>query len=236
MLDHLPAAGRGAFTLDWLDSRHSFSFGEYWNPKRMGFRALRVINEDKVAPDSGFPTHGHADMEIVTYMISGSLAHRDSTGGAETIKAGEVQRMSAGTGIHHSEMNPSKNEEAHLLQIWIKPARIGVKPGYEQKKFSDSDKRDRLLPIVAPDGADGALSINQDARVYASVLGKGKSVKHALAPGRGAWVQVVEGAVAVDGRVLAAGDGAGLDAPKEAARTIDISSPDGGEFLLFDLA
>jgi len=235
MFDHLPAAARGAFRIDWLDSRHSFSFGEYWNPKRMGFRALRVINEDRVAPGAGFPTHGHADMEIVTYMISGALEHKDSTGGGEVIRPGEVQRMSAGTGIHHSEFNPSKDEEAHLLQIWIKPDRLGVTPGYEQKAFPDAEKTNVLKLIAAPDGADGALSIRQDARVYASILQAGKAVSHVLRAGRGAWIQVARGSVTVDGETLVDGDGAALDADGK-DRTIDISSSEGGEFLLFDLA
>lgn len=235
MFDHLPSAARGAFRIDWLDSRHSFSFGEYWNPKRMGYRALRVINEDRVAPGAGFPTHGHADMEIVTYMISGALEHKDSTGGGEVIRPGEVQRMSTGTGIHHSEFNPSKTEEAHLLQIWIKPDRLGVAPGYEQKAFPASAKTNVLKPVAAPDGADGALSIQQDARIYASILKPDKAVSHVVKAGRGVWVQVARGSVVVDGKTLAAGDGAGLDADGK-DRTIDISSPEGGEFLLFDLA
>lgn len=235
MFDHLPAAARGAFRIDWLDSRHSFSFGEYWNPKRMGFRALRVINEDRVAPGAGFPTHGHADMEIVTYMLSGALEHKDSTGGGEVIRPGEVQRMSAGTGIHHSEFNPSKTEEAHLLQIWIKPDRLGVTPGYEQKAFPASEKTNVLKLVAAPDGADGALSIQQDTRVYASILKPDKAVSHVLKAGRGAWVQVARGSVAVDGKWLVAGDGAGLDADGT-DRAIVIASAEGGEFLLFDLA
>lgn len=232
---------RGRADFGWLDARHTFSFGEYYDPEHMGFRALRVINEDRVAGGGGFPTHGHRDMEIVTYVLSGGLRHRDSMGNGSVLRAGDVQRMSAGTGVRHSEMNDSPAEPVHLLQIWIEPQRAGIDPGWEEKHFGDDVKRNRLAPIAAGGpaaragggAANGALKIHQDADVYASVLDAGARVRHELAPGRHAWVQAIRGEVALGGEVLAAGDGAAVTG--EAA--LELVAGDGeAELLLFDLA
>lgn len=226
-----PSGERGVAKLDWLDSRHSFSFADYFDPRHMGFRALRVINEDWIAPGGGFGAHGHRDMEIVTYLLAGALEHKDSLGTGAVIRRGEVQRMSAGTGVVHSEFNASKVEPVHLLQIWLLPARKGIRPEYEQRLFPDAEKRGRLRPVVAPDGAEGALTIHQDATLYAGLLGKGDTVRHELAPGRHAWLQVASGAVALDGHALGPGDGAAVS--EEAAVAIEATAP--SEILLFDL-
>src|SRR5262249_10435180 len=229
---------RGVTEIGWLDSRHTLSFGDYRDPDPVHFRTLRVINEDRVAPRSGFPTHPHADMEIVTYVVSGALQHRDSMGNGSTITPGEVQRMSAGTGIQHSEMNSSKGEPVHLLQIWIFPDRQGLAPGYEQKRFPDAERRGRLRLVAAPDGRDGAVTIHQDAALLAATLPAGARVEHALAKGRGAWLQLIrgEGAVATDGEAkatrLAAGDGAAIEDVTKIAIAADAEA----ELLLFDLA
>src|SRR5688572_20583573 len=208
---HRPSEARGREQLGWLDSRHSFSFGHYHDPKHMGFRSLRVINDDTVAPGGGFPTHGHRDMEIISYVVQGGLAHRDSTGGEGVIKRGEVQAMSAGTGVRHSEFNASTEKPVRFLQIWIIPERQGLPAAYRQTHVSDDEKRNRLRLIVAPDSTDGALAINQDARIYASVLDAGHSVSHNLQPGRGAWIQVVDGVIDVNGTTLMAGDGIAIE-------------------------
>src|SRR5262245_35646161 len=230
---------RGATELGWLDSRHTFSFGDYYDPANMGFRSLRVINEDRVAPRGGFPTHPHRDMEILTYVISGGLQHRDSMGNGSIIRPGEIQRMSAGTGIHHSEVNPSKSDPVHFLQIWIVPDRRGLTPGYEQKSFGDEQRRGRLLLVAAPErngGRDGAVAIHQDASLYASFLDAGATVSHELAPGRHAWLQVVKGGLAVGGQELEAGDGAAIEAEPSGAQTpITIAARQEAELLLFDL-
>ena len=202
------SAERGHGEHGWLDTRHTFSFAEYYDPQHMGFRALRVINDDRVAPRMGFPSHPHRDMEILTYVLAGALKHEDSMGNGSVIRAGDVQRMSAGTGIVHSEVNASPSEPLHLLQIWILPERQGLPPSYEQKTFSESEKRGRLRRIVSRDGADGSVSIHQDVDVYATVLGAGQAVRHTLRLGRHAWLQVAEGAVTLNGLVLEAGDGA----------------------------
>lgn len=227
-----PSDARGHANHGWLDTRHSFSFANYYDPRQMGFRALRVINEDVVAPGTGFGTHGHHDMEIVTYIVRGALEHRDSTGEHSVIRRGEVQRMSAGTGVRHSEFNPSPDEDVKLLQIWLLPERDGIAPGYQQALFPDSDKHNRLRLLVAPDGRDGALSIHQDVELYAACLDAGASVGLALRPGRGAWLQVVEGAVSVDGQLATAGDGVAVEGVAELL--IIASQP--AEILLFDLA
>ncbi len=233
---HRPAEARGHENLDWLDSRHSFSFGHYYDPKHMGFRSLRVINDDTVAPGGGFPTHGHRDMEIISYVIEGGLAHRDSTGGDGVVRRGDVQAMSAGTGVRHSEFNDSSEAPVHFLQIWIIPEKQSLPAAYRQTHVSDDEKRNKLRLIVAPDDLetgtkDGALGINQDARIYASLLEAGKTVVHPLASGRGAWVQVVDGVVDVNGTALNPGDGIAL----EGVERVAIVGLKDSEFLLFDL-
>jgi len=228
---------RGATEIGWLDSRHTFSFGDYYDPDHMHFRALRVINEDRVAPRGGFPTHPHRDMEIITWVIAGGLQHQDSMGNGSLISPSKVQRMSAGTGIHHSEVNPSKTDPVHFLQIWIVPDQRGLTPGYEQKHFSAGDRHNLLKIVAAPDGRDGAVTIHQDARLHAGLLDVGTKVTHELAPDRHAWLQVVQGEVEVDGVQLAAGDGAAIDAePAAKARTLAIAARSDAELLLFDLA
>jgi hypothetical protein len=226
---------RGATELGWLDSRHSFSFGDYYDPENMGFRALRVINEDRVAPRGGFPNHPHRDMEILTWVISGGLQHRDSMGNGSLIRPGEVQRMSAGTGVRHSEVNPSRSDPVHFLQIWIVPDRRGLEPSYEQKSFGADERRGRLLLVASDDGRDGAVTIHQDARLYASLLDAGTSVRHELAPGRHAWLQVVKGGLEVGGEKLEAGDGAAIDADGSGPTSMEIEAHADAELLLFDL-
>ena len=226
------ADDRGATKVGWLDSRHSFSFGDYYDPKHMGFGPLRVINEDRVRPGAGFPTHGHRDMEIVSYVLDGALEHKDSMGTGSVLHYGDVQRMSAGTGVRHSEFNPSKDSPVHFLQIWLLPDREGLPPSYEQKAFAETEKRNRLRLVAAPDGRDGAVTIHQDARVYASVLDGGADLRHPLAPGRRAWIQVARGGVDANGEDLRAGDGAAIE--KESAVVLKALTDD-AEALLFDL-
>lgn len=228
---HRPSEARGRETLDWLDSRHSFSFAHYYDPAHMGFRNLRVINDDTVAPGAGFPTHGHRDMEIISYVVQGALAHRDTTGGEGTVKRGDVQAMSAGTGVRHSEFNASDSEAVRFLQIWILPTQQGLPAAYRQAHVDDTAKRNQLRLIVAPGGKDGALGINQDASIYASLLDAGATLAHRLEPGRGAWVQVVEGRIEVNGTTLKAGDGLAI----EGVETLAIAGLEASEFLLFDL-
>ena len=230
MLTTRPAAERGHVQIDWLDSRHSFSFGEYHDPAHMGFRVLRVINEDHIAPAGGFPTHAHRDMEIVTWVLDGALEHRDSLGTGSVIRPGEVQRMSAGTGIRHSEFNASKTKPVHLLQIWLMPERAGLPPSYEQRSVSLDGAGLRL--IASPDGRDGSLTIHQAADIWAARLPSAATTTHALAPGRHAWVQVARGDVTVNGTALHAGDGAAVS--DERALTLRADTP--AELLLFDLA
>jgi redox-sensitive bicupin YhaK (pirin superfamily) len=222
---------RGHAEHGWLDSHHTFSFADYYDPQAMGFRALRVINEDRVQPGQGFGTHGHRDMEILSYVLEGGLAHRDSTGGGGVIEPGDVQRMSAGTGVMHSEFNASRSEPVHFLQIWIVPDRRGITPGYEQKHFPPEQRQGQLRLIASPDAADGSLKIHQDARVYTTLLGKGQTVSHSLAAGRHAWVQVARGQVRLGGVVLSAGDGAAISDERSVALTGD----EPAEVLLFDL-
>ena len=232
MLTIRRSADRGRADHGWLDTRHTFSFADYHDPRHMGFRALRVINEDRVQPGQGFPTHGHRDMEIISYVLAGGLAHRDSLGTGSVIQPGDVQRMSAGTGVRHSEYNASAEEPVHFLQIWIEPARRGIAPGYEQRAFPESEKRGRLRLVASPDGRDGSVTLQQDARLYASVLDPGASVTHALAPGRHAWVQVARGAVTLNGQRLEQGDGAAVtDEP-----TLTITGVTPAEILLFELS
>jgi hypothetical protein len=231
MITIRPARERGHADHGWLDTWHTFSFADYYDPRHMGFRALRVINEDFVAPGRGFPTHGHRDMEIITYVLEGALEHRDSLGTGSVIRPGEVQRMSAGTGVRHSEANPSASEPLHLLQIWIEPSKSGIAPGYEQKTFAEADKRGRLRLVASPDGAEGSVAIHQDARVYATVLGPGQQVVHRLTPGRHAWLHVARGAVTLNGRRLSAGDGASI----ADETSVTLAGDTEAEALLFDL-
>jgi quercetin 2,3-dioxygenase len=225
------AAERGHFDHGWLDTYHTFSFDQYYDPNWMSFRSLRVINEDRVAPRRGFPTHSHRDMEIITYILEGALEHRDSMGNGSVIRPGEVQRMTAGTGVAHSEFNPSESEPVHLLQIWILPNRQGLTPGYEQKTFTDEQKRGTLRLIASNDGRDGSVTINQDAAVYAGVLENADEVIHQLSAGRSAWIQVARGSVNVNGSELSQGDGAAITDES----SITIAGRERSEILLFDL-
>ena len=222
---------RGHANHGWLDTWHTFSFADYHDPAFMGFRVLRVINEDTVAPGRGFPAHGHRDMEIISYVLEGALEHRDSLGTGSVIRPGDVQRMSAGTGVRHSEFNGSPTEPVHFLQIWIEPAVSGIAPGYEQKTFPEAEKLGRLRLVASPDGADGSLTIHQDVRVYATRLPAGGEVVLRLAPGRHAWVQVARGAVTVTGQRLAHGDGVAISGQTELPIVADVDA----ELLLFDL-
>src|SRR5271169_1010012 len=206
------ADDRGHAQHGWLDSRHSFSFADYYDPAQMGFRALRVINEDRVQPGAGFGTHPHRDMEILSYVLEGGLAHKDSMGTGSTIRPGDVQRMSAGTGVTHSEYNASASEPVHFLQIWLLPERPGLAPGYEQKHFEAPGRQGRLKLLASRAGTDGSLTIHQDVRLYGGLLGKGQRAELALAQGRHAWVQVARGTVTVNGETLRAGDGAAVSA------------------------
>jgi quercetin 2,3-dioxygenase len=232
MITLRPAGQRGRSEHGWLDSRHSFSFADYHDPRHMGFRALRVINEDRVEPGAGFPTHGHSDMEILTYVLDGAVQHRDSMGNGSVIHPGEVQRMSAGTGVTHSEYNPSKVEPVHFLQIWILPEREGLRPGYEQKAFGSDELRGKLRVVASRSGRDGSVTIHQDAELLATSLAPGDAVTHHLAAGRHAWVQVARGGISIDGTALAAGDGAAVSDVREL--TLRATKP--SEVLVFDLA
>jgi redox-sensitive bicupin YhaK (pirin superfamily) len=232
MLTVRRAEQRGRADHGWLDTRHTFSFADYHDPANMGFRALRVINEDRVQPGRGFGTHSHRDMEILSYVLQGALAHKDSIGTGSTIRPGDVQRMSAGTGVRHSEFNASDRELVHFLQIWIVPDNLGDPPSYEQKRFSDDEKRGRLRLVASPGGAEGSVSLGANARVYAGLFDKGHSARHVAAPGRHVWLQVARGTVRANGQDLKAGDGAATDDEAEVA----IEGIEGGEVLLFDLA
>jgi redox-sensitive bicupin YhaK (pirin superfamily) len=226
------AVDRGHANLGWLDSHHSFSFGNYYDPDHMGFGLLRVINEDRVEPGAGFDTHGHRDMEILSVVLEGALEHKDSIGTGSVIRPGDVQRMSAGSGIRHSEFNHSPREPVHFLQIWLLPGQTGLTPGYEQKSFANGEKRNLLRLIASPDGRDGSLTVHQDATVYASLLNQGEQAAHALPAGRKAWLQVARGTLALNGEALSQGDGAAVE--NETVLTVTGRS-EGAEFLLFDL-
>ena len=232
MLDIRRSADRGTADFGWLFSRHTFSFGDYYDPRQMGFGPLRVINEDRVQPGQGFGTHGHRDMEIISYVLEGALEHKDSIGTGSVIRPGDVQIMSAGTGIRHSEFNHSKTEPVHFLQIWIEPDREGIAPRYDQKTFGDADKSGRLRLVGSSDGREGSIVIHQDVELRAAILADGGRATHAMRGGRKAWLQVARGAIDLNGQGLAAGDGAG--ARDEAALTI-ASKADGTEILVFDL-
>lgn len=223
---------RGAVDLGWLNSHHSFSFGHYHDPKHMGFRALRVINDDRVIPGAGFPTHGHSDMEIVSYVLGGALEHKDSIGTGSVIRPGEVQRMSAGTGIRHSEYNASQQDPVHFLQIWILPEARGIAPGYEQKSFPAAEKQGRLRLVGSRDGRQGSVTIHQDVDLYAALLDGDETAELELRPGRHGWVQVARGQVRVNGTLLKEGDGAALS--EEAKVSLDGGV--GADVLVFDLA
>jgi quercetin 2,3-dioxygenase len=232
MLHIRKAKDRGTANFGWLDSRHTFSFGDYHDPKHMGFGPLRVINEDRVSPGQGFGTHGHRDMEIISYVLEGALEHKDSIGTGSVIRPADVQVMSAGTGIRHSEFNHSKTEPVHFLQIWLIPALEGIAPRYEQKTIPDAEKRGRLRLVGSPDGRDGSVVIHQDVELFASRLNPGEQVAHAFASGRRGWLQVVRGGVQANGHDLEAGDGAAIDG--EPALTVKART-NGTEVLLFDL-
>jgi redox-sensitive bicupin YhaK (pirin superfamily) len=222
---------RGHGNFGWLDTRHTFSFGHFYEPEQMGFSHLRVINEDRVQPGEGFPRHSHRDMEIVSYVLEGALEHKDSTGGGGILRAGDVQRMTAGSGVTHSERNPSPDEAVHFLQIWIMPARAGLPPSYEQKQFDRASKLGRLRLLASPDGSDDSLVLHQDARLFGAVLDPGQEVSHRFAPGRKGWIQVARGQVLANGRELFAGDGAALtDEP-----VVTLAGAGDAELLLFDL-
>ncbi len=223
---------RGRANFGWLDSKHSFSFGHYYDPRHMGFGPLRVINDDRVAPGGGFPTHPHSDMEIISYVLEGALEHKDSTGTGSVIRPGDVQRMSAGTGIRHSEFNASRTEPVHFLQIWIIPEADGLAPGYEQKSFAETDRRSHLRLIGSRDGRDGSLTIHQDVDLYATLLAEGESVSHEIASGRRGWVQVARGSITLNGETLTEGDGAAVSD----TGALRLEGKSDAEVLLFDMA
>lgn len=232
MIKVRPAAERGHANHGWLDSRHTFSFANYYDPRFMGFRDLRVINEDRVAPGQGFGTHGHRDMEILSYVIEGGLEHRDSMGNGEVIRPHEWQRMTAGTGVRHSEFNASETEKVHFLQIWILPEKDNLTPGYEQKMFAPEEKTGKLKLVASKGGDDGSLNINQDVRLYNGILPAGTELKQELAAGRNAWVQIIKGELEINGVKLTAGDGAAVS--EETLLTFKANQD--SEVLLFDLA
>jgi len=228
-----PAQERGAANFGWLDSRHTFSFGNYYDPNYMGFSSLRVINEDKVAPGQGFAAHGHRDMEIISYVLDGALEHKDSIGTGSVIRPGDVQRMSAGTGIRHSEFNASQTEAVHFLQIWILPEQQGIAPGYEQKNFTEAEKRGTLRLLGSGDGRQGSITIHQDVNLYATSLQNGEAVSHSLADGRVGWLQVARGSVQLNDQTLTAGDGAAIS-QESLIKLRGVTSE--SEALLFDMA
>ncbi|REJ67375.1 MAG: pirin family protein [Planctomycetota bacterium] len=231
MIEIRQAADRGHANYGWLDTYHTFSFNTYRDPRYRNFRALRVINEDVVQPGQGFGTHPHNDMEIITYVLDGALAHRDSMGNGEVIHAGELQRMSAGTGITHSEFNPSETEPVHLYQIWLFPERKGIEPSYEQRKFADQERHNRLRLVASPGGRDDSLRIHQDAQLYLATLDEDAAVEHTLAGDRHAWLQVLRGEVELDGQPLTAGDGAAVSDESQ----LQIRAQGPADILLFDL-
>jgi len=233
MITVRPKNERGVANFGWLDSRHSFSFGSYYDPRYMGFADLRVINEDKVTPGKGFGTHGHRDMEIISYVLSGELAHRDSMGNGSVIRPGDVQRMSAGTGVRHSEFNASDSNPVHFLQIWLMPDTDGLEPSYEEKNFSSQIEQNKLVLVGSPDGRDNSVTIHQDVNLYLGSLSEGDRLTHKIAEDRAVWLQVVKGEVELNGKLLQTGDGAAIADEAEIA----IASKDSvSEILLFDMA
>jgi redox-sensitive bicupin YhaK (pirin superfamily) len=232
MIEIRKSNDRGHADHGWLSTRFTFSFADYYDPKYEEFRTLRVMNDDRVAGGGGFPTHPHKDMEIVTYVLEGALQHKDSMGNGSVIKPGDIQYMSAGTGVAHSEFNASEKEPVHLYQIWMFPDKKGYKPAYDQKHFDEADKRGKLRLLASPDGRDGSIKIRQGNELYATVLGKGESVKHSLEPERHAYVQVARGSVTLNGKQLDTGDGAAISAEK----SLELTGVNDAEVLLFDLA
>ncbi|HET9995128.1 MAG TPA: pirin family protein [Candidatus Acidoferrum sp.] len=232
MMNILKSEERGHANHGWLDSHFTFSFADYFDPEHVQFRTLRVMNDDRVAGGGGFPTHPHRDMEIVTYVLEGALEHRDSMGNGSVIKPGDVQYMSAGTGVAHSEFNASKTELVHLYQIWMLPEKKGLKPAYDQKNFSEAEKRGKLRLVASPDGREGSVKIRQDNELYVTVLANGESVKHELRPERHAYVQVARGSVKLNGTKLETGDGAAISAES----SLELTGVKEAEVLLFDLA
>jgi redox-sensitive bicupin YhaK (pirin superfamily) len=230
-MERINADSRGKFTNEWLDSRHSFSFGEYYDPKRMGFSTLRVINEDWVAANGGFPMHGHRDMEIVTYVMEGALSHKDSLGNGSTIRPGDVQRMSAGRGILHSEFNHAADETVHLLQIWLLPKFSGIQPNYAQAYFPLAERQGKLQLVVSEDGRDGSLSMNTDANLYASILDSGSEVTYLVPAGRAAYIHVARGTLILNGTILQAGDAIAT----RATGALTLTTHSTAEVLVFDL-
>ena len=225
------ATARGRSQLDWLDSHHSFSFGDYQDPRHMGVSNLRVINDDTVAPGGGFATHGHRDMEIVSYVLEGALEHRDSMGNGSVIRPGDVQRMSAGSGVRHSEFNHSRTDPVHFLQIWLVPNKTGIAPAYDQRRFPAEERRGRLRLLVSPDGRDGSIATHQDALLYGALLGGDETATFTVAAGRTAYVHVARGKLEVNEQALAAGDGAALSDERE----IRLTGIERADVLLFDL-
>ncbi|SRR5579871_1608400 len=232
MIQIRPDAERGGGNYGWLNTKHTFSFSDYWDPMWMGFRSLRVINEDRVAPNTGFPAHPHRDMEIITYVLEGKLEHKDSLGTGSVILPGDGQRMSAGSGIRHSEFNPSTTEPVHFLQIWIHPEKDALPPSYEQKTFPEAEKRRKLRLIASRDATDGSVKINQDAKLFVSLLKPNEEVSHELAAGRFGWLQLARGSVELNGKKLSQGDGAAISQEQK----ISIKGTNDAEVLLFDLA
>ncbi|MGH9902598.1 MAG: pirin family protein [Pyrinomonadaceae bacterium] len=232
MITVRPGDERGHADHGWLDTRHTFSFSSYYDPRHMGFRALRVINEDRVSPGQGFGAHSHRDMEILSYVVSGGLEHRDSMGNGAVTRPHEWQRMSAGTGVRHGEANASATEPVHFLQIWIIPEAEGIEPGYEQKLFAPEEKTGRLKLVASRDGREGSLTIHQDVSLYNAILKSGETVEHRPEPGRHAWLQVIKGAVELNGNRMGAGDGAAVSSE----RLLTIRAGEDGEVILFDLA
>ncbi len=232
MIVHRKAGERGGARHGWLDTRHTFSFADYVDPRWMNFRALRVLNDDRVAAGAGFGAHPHRDAEIISYVLEGALAHRDSLGTGSVIRPGDVQRMSAGTGVTHSEFNGSKTEPVHFLQIWLIPAERGLAPGYEQKSFPADERRGKLRLVASSDGREGSVTVHQDAALFATLLEPGETVRHQLAPQRHAWVQVARGEVSLGDMELAEGDGAGLSGEP----AVELRGLASAEVLLFDLA
>jgi redox-sensitive bicupin YhaK (pirin superfamily) len=232
MLTIRKAGERGHANHGWLDTHHTFSFADYYDPKHMGFGPLRVINDDTVAGGSGFPPHGHRDMEIISYVIEGALSHKDSMGNGSVIRPGDVQRMSAGRGVTHAEFNASETDAVHFLQIWIVPERAGLPSGYEQKFFSDQEKRSKLRLVASPDGADGSVRVGQDASMFASVLDAASSVSHTIGRGRKGWLHVVKGTAELNALHLETGDGVAI----EGEERLMLRSKERGEVLLFDMA
>jgi hypothetical protein len=223
---------RGKTRIDWLDSRHTFSFGDYYDPGHVGFRQLRVINEDRVKPGAGFPMHSHRDMEIISYVLEGALQHKDSLGNGSIIRPGDIQRMSAGSGITHSEFNPSPNEPVHFLQIWIMPAQPGIAPSYEQQKIDLASARAKFRVIASPQGGPGEVTLHQDAEMAVAFLDTGEELTHSLAERRNAWLQVARGSIVLDGNTLNAGDGAAIDA----GSALKVVAKSAAELVLLDLA